>query len=164
MSVIFANVIWPFHGALYAQLIPIFLLIEAFVLLGYFPGHRKWAFLWVLIANFASTLLGILLVIPIQGVSSSSISQVAAEEYWACIVAFIITVPVEYFVIMISGKFEDRRRLFRAAFWMNFITYSICIAVVTYHWRWGGNSDWDGSIEARVSTTPIVVSAFLPIE
>jgi hypothetical protein len=149
MNELLANVIWPFHGALWAQLIPVFLLIEAFVLLRYFPEQRKWALLGVLIANLVSSLLGMILVIPFQGFSSGSLSQVAAEEYWACIVAFLITVPVEYFVIVISRKFEDRKQLFRATFWMNFITYSICIAVVTYHWRWGGNSDWDGSIRSQ---------------
>lgn len=156
MNEFLANVIWPFHGALYAQLIPVFLLIEAFVLLRYFPEQRKWALPWVLIANLVSTLVGLIFVTLFGDLAWDPLRQVAAYEYWACIIAFGITVPAEYFVLSNSDKFIDRKRLFRAVFMMNFFTYAICIAVVTYHWRWGGNSDWDGSIWSQFSKGELI--------
>jgi len=132
-----ANVLWPFHGALFAQLIPFLLVIEMGMLFLYFRSvKRRSCVLAVLVANIFSTLAGLFIVFPLQ-IGWDSLSIKASEQFYSCIVAFLITVPLEYYVIGKFKSFKPKKQRIRAVFMANFTTYSICFFYVVYQWKWG---------------------------
>lgn len=136
------NVIWPFHGALLAQWIPVFLLIETFILRGYFresPGGKIVA--GILSANLVSSLLGMVLVSPLQLMAWDSLVTKASDQINACVLAFFLTVPLELLALGGFRCFAPTGRRFRACLMMNLATYGICLAVVIYHWRWGAYAE-----------------------
>lgn len=134
---ILANVIWPFHGAFLAQLIPLFIFIEWLILARYFRGARRSKVFGItILANLGSAVAGCILVTPF-GFNWDSGAQKASEEFASCIVALLVTIPIEYGIVGFFHDFGDRKRLWHAVFYMNFYTYCICFAVVAYHWRWG---------------------------
>lgn len=133
-----ANVLWPFHGAFLAQLIPFFLVIEWLILARFFKEIGKARALGaVLLANLGSTIVGYALVTPLQLLGWDGLTQKASEQFGACLVAFAMTVPLEHSVIRAFPGYVDRKRLWRGVFYMNFATYSICFAFVAYHWHRG---------------------------
>lgn len=137
----FANVIWPFHGALFAQCIPLFLLIEVCILRLYFQEAPKGKVVaGILSANFFSTLAGALLVSPLAATWDSLVRK-ASDQIDACVLAFLVTVPLEFLNLAWFRCFVPRGRRFRACLMMNLATYAICLAVVVYHWRWGTYAD-----------------------
>lgn len=135
---ILGNVIWPFHGALFAQWIPVFLIIEAIILHAYFGEvPRRRVFAAVLSANFFSTLVGAILAMPILPLLHDSLITQASDQINACVIAFLITVPLEFLSLKWFRCFTPPERRFRACLMMNLATYAMCLAVVIYHWRWG---------------------------
>ncbi len=130
---IIGNVLWPFYGAFFAQLIPLFLLVEAIILRIFFKRIRFIKTLGiVMLANIASTILGLILTNPLM-CFWDSMAVKASEQFNACIVAFLLTVPLEAFVICAFS----RSRVIRASFWMNLVTYAICFSYVCYAWNYG---------------------------
>lgn len=117
---------------------PGFLLIETFVLRGYFREAPKGKVLvGVLSANLFSTLAGALLVSALQWMPWDPLVTKASDQINACVVAFVVTVPLEFLNLGWFRCFEPPARRFRACLMMNLATYAICLAVVIYHWRWG---------------------------
>jgi hypothetical protein len=136
-----ANVIWPFHGALFAQWIPLFLFIEVWIVHLYFKDVPKGKLIiGVLSANLFSTLAGALLVMPLAAPWDPLVTR-ASEQINACVLAFLVTVPLEFLNLAWFRCFVPSGRRFRACVMMNLATYAVCLAVVVYHWRWGAYAE-----------------------
>ena len=106
-----ANVLWAFHGAFLVQFLPLFLLVEWYILIGFFPKVRKLRALGIVsLANLGSSVCGMFLVtLGMPMFRWDGLTQRASDQFLSCIVAFVITLPLEYKIVRSFKEFGEKK-------------------------------------------------------